>query len=284
MKGKRMKGKRMKSKLLHRSTIKALGFLMVLAPLWMAHGQDQAARYIAAGERLYESLEYERALAQFAQARRLPRTLAEDVRIALFDGLILSDMGMHEEARAAFKTGLLLDPGAQLPVPTTPRVELEFEGIRKKVREELAARQIQQKEALAKADPVERDDAPTRKHPETPAVVLEPPEPRDVQPSWLKSSVYVGNVSVPTPSLALAVAGALAGGVGGFFGLQSRGHLQAARDTAFRDEMVSRHGEAVGSARNANLLFGTAAVLTTGAIVTWWVTGGGEPSQGEVAR
>jgi tetratricopeptide (TPR) repeat protein len=262
----------MKGNLFHGATAKVVGLMMVLAPLWMAHGQDQAARYIAAGERLYESLEYERALAQFAQARRLPRTLAEDVRIALFDGLILSDIGMHEEARAAFKTGLLLDPEARLPVRTTPRVELEFEGIRKKVREELAARQLQQKGVLADAAPVERDAAPAHAHPETPAVLLEPPDIRDVQPSWLKSSVQVGDVSVPTPSLALAVAGALAGGVGCFFGLQSRNHLQAARDTAFRDEMVLRHGEAVGSARNANILFGTAAVLTTSAVVTWFIT------------
>jgi hypothetical protein len=152
------------------------------------------------------------------------------------------------------------------------------------VREELADRQLQQKETLAEASPVEREDMPTRKHLETPAVLLEPPETRDLQPSWLKSSVYVGNVSVPAPSLALVVAGALAGGMGGFFGLQSRGHLQAARDTAFRDEMVSHHGEAVGNARNANFLFGTAAVLTTSAIINWWVTSGGEPSAGEVAR
>jgi tetratricopeptide (TPR) repeat protein len=260
----------MKGNRFHHSTVVVLGLLMVLAPLWRAQAQDQAARYIVAGERLYESLEYERALAQFAQARRLPRTLAEDVRIALFDGLILSDMGMHDEARAAFKTGLLLDPEAQLPVSTTPRVELEFEGIRRKVREELAARQ--------------REEAPAREPSRTPAVRLEPSELRDEQPSWLKSSIQVGTVSVPTPSLALVVAGALAGGVGGVFGLQSRDHLQAARDTSFRDEMVSRHGEAVGSARNANILFGTAAVLTTGAIVTWLVISPGERSQDEAAR
>ncbi|WP_309891541.1 tetratricopeptide repeat protein [Archangium sp.] len=258
----------MKGNRFHTSTVMVVGLLLVLAPLWRAHGQDHAARYITAGERLYESLEYERALAQFAQARRLPRTLAEDVRIALFDGLILSDMGMHDEARAAFKTALLLEPEAQLPVSTTPRVELEFEGIRKKVREELAARR----------------QVPAQEPPRTPVVRLEPSELRDEQPSWLKSSIQVGTVSVPTPSLALVVAGALAGGVGGAFGLQSRDHLQAARDTSFRDEMVSRHGEAVGSARNANILLGTAAVLTTGAVVTWLVASAGERSQNEVAR
>jgi len=274
----------MKSRLFQPSTAMALGFLVVLAPLWMAHGQEHAARYIAAGERLYESLEYERALAQFAQARRLPRTLAEDVRIALFDGLILSDMGMHDEARAAFKTGLLLEPEAQLPVATTPQVELEFEGIRRKVREELAARKLQQQEALAEAEPVTHEEVADPEPPRTPAILLKPTETRDAQPSWLKSSILVGKVSVPTPSLALTAAGVLAGGLGGFFGLQSRDQLQAARNTPFRDEMVSRHGDAVGSARNANLLFGTAAVLTTGAVVTWLVTHGGEASQGEVAR
>jgi tetratricopeptide (TPR) repeat protein len=273
----------MQEKCSHRATSIALGVMMMLAPLWVAHAQDQAARYIAAGERLYESLEYERSLAQFAQARRLPRTLAEDVRIALFEGLILSDMGMHEEARTAFKTGLLLDPEAHLPVPTTPQVELEFEGLRGKVREELAARQTQQKKESIKAAPVEHAQASNPKGPETAALVLVPAEKPEARPSWLRSSVHMGRVSVPIPSLALIGAGAAAGGMGGFFGLQSRDQIQAARDATFRDEMVAHHGEAVGSARKANILFGAAAVLGTSAIVTWLVAGS-EGSEREVSR
>lgn len=264
--------------------ILALGLMTMLVPLRMAHGQDAAARYMAAGERLYESLEYERALAQFAQARRLPRTLAEDVRIALFEGLILSDMGMHEEARAAFKAGLLLEPEAHLPVPTTPQVELEFEGIRAKVRKELAARQPPSQPAPADAPLAEANKTPAASPLETPELVLDPSQTQEASSSWWGSSVRVATVAVPVPSLVLVGAGAVAGGVGGFFGLQSRDQVQAARDASFRDEMVARHGEAVGSARKANILFGAAAVLGTTAIVTWLISGGSDTAGGEAGQ
>jgi tetratricopeptide (TPR) repeat protein len=263
-------------------TALALGLVMMLAPLRVARAEDHAARYIAAAERLYESLEYERALAQFAQARRLPRTLAEDVRIALFEGMILSDMGMHDEARIAFKSGLLLDPTAKLPVRTSPQVELEFEGIRGRVREELAVQEGKQKnETVVEALPATPEDASATDHPEAPTALLTPPEKPDTRPSWLTSSVRMGSVSVPTPTLALVGAGAVAGGVGGFFGVQSRDRLQTARDATFRDEMVARHGEAVASARTANILFGTAAVLTTSALVTWLLSESAEGAHAE---
>jgi tetratricopeptide (TPR) repeat protein len=230
----------------------ALAIALVLLPV-VSRAQEQSERYIAAAERLYESLEYERALAQFAQARRLPRSLAQDVRIALFEGLILSDMGMHEEAVAAFKSALLLEPEATLPAPTTPQVTREFEGLRKEVREELAARARKQQEARTEAAPVH----------------LTPVSTPESRPDWLRSSVSLGKVSVPVPTLALLGGGAIAGGLGGIFGLQSRAKIQATHEAPFRDEMVARHGEAVSSARVANLLFGAAGLLGTGAVATW---------------
>ncbi|REG32856.1 hypothetical protein ATI61_104146 [Archangium gephyra] len=235
----------------------ALAAVVAFLPL-TSRAEEQSERYIAAGERLYESLEYERALAQFAQARRLPRNLAQDVRIALFEGLILSDMGMHEEAVAAFKSALLLEPEAALPAPASPQVTREFEGIRKEAREELAARDRKQREARTEAAPVRTNTARL-----TP---VSTPTPR---PTWLSSSIALGKVQVPVPALVLLGSGAVAGGVGGIFGLQSRAQIQAAHEAPFRNEMVARHGEAVSTARVANILFGVAGLLGTGAAATW---------------
>ncbi|WPB80133.1 hypothetical protein KYC5002_13435 [Archangium violaceum] len=243
----------------------AIALAVALACLPTAsRAQEQSERYIAAGERLYESLEYERALAQFAQARRLPRSLVQDVRIALFEGLILSDMGMHEESVAAFKSALLLEPEASLPAPASPQLTREFEGIRKEVREELGARQRKQQEAST---------------PVGPTVLLPSGAPPEASPSWLNTRVSLGKVSVPTPTLVLLGSGAIAGGVGGIFGLQSRSQVQAIREAAFRDEMVARHGEAVSTARVANVLFGVAGLLGTSAAIHWLLSGTGMNSQ-----
>jgi tetratricopeptide (TPR) repeat protein len=274
---------------------------MVLSPLHAARAQkarkqpsstpraqptrpdpNEAARYIKAAERLYEALEYERALEQLAQARRLPRSLAEDVRIALFEGLILSDMGRRGDARVSFKTGLLLDPDARLPVRAAPKVEREFEEIRDQVRKELGLPPRPPPPPEARAEAPRQTDRPEAP-PVEPGVVGRAPEPES-RP-WLPSSVRMGSTSVPTHSLALLGAGVVAGGVGGFFGLKSRGQLEDARAATYQQELADRRGEAVSSARVANVLFGAAGLLATSAVVTWLTAGGEEVSKTEeVAR
>jgi hypothetical protein len=205
------------------------------------------------------------------------------VRIALFEGLILSDMGMHEEAVAAFKSALLLEPEASLPAPASPQLTREFEGIRKEVREELAARQRKQEERTAAAPMrTEEEPAPTMVQEAStsvaPTMLVPSGSPAQARPSWLSTRVSLGKVSVPTPALVLLGSGAIAGGVGGIFGLQSRAHVQATREAAFRDEMVARHGEAVSSARVANVLFGVAGLLGTSAAIHWLLSGNGMDS------
>ncbi|WP_257458845.1 hypothetical protein [Archangium lipolyticum] len=277
----------MKTDVRRRMSVAALGVWVALTPLYAATAQtkrtqpgkkvqlppapNEAARYITAAERLYEALEYERALEQLAQARRQPRSLAEDVRISLFEGLILADMGRRVEARTSFKTALLLDPQARLPVRTSPKVEQEFEELREAVRKELK---------LPETEPQARAPSPDDR-PETPSVEL---VPETEQRPWLPSSVRMGSVSVPTPSLALLGAGVVAGGVGGFFGLRSRGQIQDARDASYQQPMAAHRDEALGSARVANVLFGAAGLLATGAVVTWLLSGGEEVPHTEAAR
>jgi tetratricopeptide (TPR) repeat protein len=267
---------------------------MVLAPLYPAHAQkararqpartqDEAARYIKAAERLYEALEYERALEQLAQARRLPRSLDEDVTIALFEGLIFADMGKRGDARVAFKTGLLLDPKARLPVRAAPKVEQEFEEVRSRVCKELGLQGCKPRED-PKARPPEVVTKPTGPTDRPVTTQVDPPVPKTESPPWLPSSVRMGSTSVPTHSLAMLGAGVVAGGVGGFFGLKSRGQLEDARGTSYQQELAHRRDEAVGSARAANVLFGTAGLLATGAVVTWLMSGGEEVPNEEAAR
>lgn len=122
-----------------------------------AHAQsDDAQRYLTAAARLYENLEYERALEQLKRARTLSRGVDDDVAIALYEGIILADMGKKEDSTAAFKEGLFLKPDAQLPVKVSPKVTADFEAVRREVKKELAPILAKQEAERKKKEEEER--------------------------------------------------------------------------------------------------------------------------------
>ncbi|MBN1209228.1 MAG: hypothetical protein JXB05_30500 [Myxococcaceae bacterium] len=115
-------------------------FGFILLPLMPVLAQSQSGALRAALtniNRLYEELEYERALAQITSARTLARTTDEDVALSLYQGVILADMNRWEESAAALKTALFLRPEAQLPVKVSPKVSQHFEKVRQQVKQEL---------------------------------------------------------------------------------------------------------------------------------------------------
>jgi hypothetical protein len=242
-------------------------------------------RYLIAAIRLYESLEYEHALAQLGRARKLASTVQEDVIVSLYEGILHADMGRGEEARASFKTALLLDPNAKLPLSVSPKVEKEFETMRTRVKKELAGQQAQSQVTgtmvSPKPDPAE-PSAPSMSPSSTLATdrpEQSPPGPGTLVPSATPSAPLISTASdaklrLPTVPLALAGASLLAGGLGTYFGLHSRSQLAAARQSFYEDEAAARISQAQGSARTANLLLGTAGVAAAGALVTWFLLSG----------
>lgn len=127
----------------HAVLLRTLVLLVVCLCLWtpsVASAQaDAVERYLTAASRLYENLEYERALEQLKRARSISgRTVEDDVSIALYEGIILADLGKKEDSIAAFKEGLYLKPDAKLPVRVSPKVVSDFEGVRTEVKKELA--------------------------------------------------------------------------------------------------------------------------------------------------
>ncbi len=108
--------------------------VILLVP-WMAHAQEstEVRTYLSSISRLYENLEYERALEQLSNAKRLTRSLEEDVAISLYEGLLLADLGKLDKASTAFKAALFLKPDAKLPVQVSPKVEQLFETLRQQV-------------------------------------------------------------------------------------------------------------------------------------------------------
>ncbi|MCE9673617.1 hypothetical protein LY474_38015 [Myxococcus stipitatus] len=113
-----------------------LPFVLVAVPAHAA--ASEARKYILAAARLYKSLEYERALEQLDRARRAARSVEDDTDIALYEGIVLAELGRWVEANTSFKTGLYLQVDASLPVKVSPKVEEFFEKMRADVKRELA--------------------------------------------------------------------------------------------------------------------------------------------------
>ncbi|RKH75691.1 tetratricopeptide repeat protein, partial [Corallococcus sp. AB045] len=222
---------------------------------------------MAEAARLYEDLESERALAAVTRARRLARSEEERSAAAIYEGVILADMGRRDEALASFRAGLLLTPEARLPAKVSPKVEGDFELVRSAVRQERAA--------VAKPA-----DAPVR-----PPVALSPPQvaavPAPAPGVDLKADAREGGMRrVPTVSWVLLGTGVVAGGVGSIIGLQSRGNVGSARDTDLSGDVTGHLDDARGQAVVANVLFGTALAAAAGAVITYFLSGESTGSAG----
>lgn len=241
-----------------------------------ARAQSDFHRYYSAAVRLYNAGESEQALAQLQQAKARTYAVQQDVMVALYEGLILLELGPKEKALAALETGLLLDPDVDLPVMVAPKVKEEFEALREKVRKKLARRQ-----------PPKAEDVPTR-------AKLEPMEASEQklfepQAGWAEQS----RMRVPAVPLALAGVGVVAAGVGAILGQGSRskakeagrayadGGLPPQADTRRLAQLLD---DAHDQARTANLMFGTAALAVGGAVATWLLMGDDSDSASQEER
>ncbi|WP_143177760.1 tetratricopeptide repeat protein [Cystobacter ferrugineus] len=87
--------------------------------------------------RLYEALEYERALEQIEQAKRMVPGVEASVALVLYEGIILAEMIRMDEANRAFRAALFLRPDAKLPVVVSPKLKKHFESARAEVNREM---------------------------------------------------------------------------------------------------------------------------------------------------
>jgi hypothetical protein len=157
-----------------------LAFVLLVPLIARAQGSIEVQRYLDSVNLLYENLEYERALEQIASAKRLTRGMEDDAVLALYEGVILADLGKNEEAIAAFKAALFLKPEAKLPVRVSPKVVRLFEGLRQQVKQEqasLLARRDAEQQRLD-APPQQAETKPRQEEqelvPQAPQTVLAP--------------------------------------------------------------------------------------------------------------
>jgi len=112
--------------------------LLCLGPLWAGAQEETLNPYLRAAEHLYAHLEFEGALEQLAKAHAHSAGLADDIAIALYEGVINFEMSRTAAANVCFDTALYLNVEVQLPPQVPPKVKVAFESERERIRRELA--------------------------------------------------------------------------------------------------------------------------------------------------
>lgn len=223
---------------------------------------------------LYEELEYEQALDALTRARALAKTDDERTQVSLYEGIVLADLGQRPRSLAAFREALSLKLEVQLPVKVSPKVARDFEAVRSEVRTERAV--LARAKPITSQPPPATTDRPTRPADEVPGLIATPmpeaPEPGPAGDLGATSLEEKPSRRIRPLPVALLGAGVLAGGVGSYFGLQSKGNIQDAREASAADgQVAAAHlDEARGQALAANILFGVAVTAAAGAVITWF--------------
>ncbi|NTX55177.1 hypothetical protein [Myxococcus sp. CA039A] len=185
-----------------------------------------------------------------ADAKVLARTEDERADALLYEGLVLADLGQRPKSLVAFRQGLTLRPLASLPVKVSPKVQRDFENVRREVTRDRARTTPGSEDGTASvATPeteVPRSDRPGRPTWEVPELALVPVHASD-EAAGLRVEPATGPRSRRRPiSMVLAGAGLAAGGLGSYFGLRSQGNIQDARAAS----LVDAQREHLDSARD----------------------------------
>lgn len=250
-----------------------------LCPLLAQAGAGEVTRYLRSVAVLYEGLQYERALEQLARARKSSGGPDDDLRIALWEGVLLAERGATEQALAAFLTAASLELDAELPVEVSPKVAALFRRAVEEARSRSSAASAASAVSPAPADDeavsapgahVSAETSPGGGPSSVGAVKAEPSAPPSArQLAWLPATV-----------------GVIALGTGAGFWLDAkRRHDALERGEPASAEEADGERRAGRVSRNVGLAVGAAgiaALLTSGAMYLLG-TSGASPTPQEVS-
>lgn len=108
--------------------------LAALPCLLLAAAPAAQNPYLAAARALYRGLEFEEALKQVEAGQRWPQNdLADDVQLALLEGLLAFELEQPDRSLLAFKRALALEPTASIDASASPKVRAHFELARRQL-------------------------------------------------------------------------------------------------------------------------------------------------------
>ncbi|WP_140874369.1 tetratricopeptide repeat protein [Myxococcus xanthus] len=225
--------------------------------------------YIRAAAQLYEELEYEAALNVLTVARTQAASEGELAEAAIYEAIVLADLGRRHEAIKAFAEALRLNPDAKLPVRVSPKVVKDFETIQGQA---LAEQAPAQASASPQPSPVITDtptlpptDSPTPSL--TTATALSAPESPTI-PLVEKPTPQQKRSGLKQVPLALVGAGILTGSVGAYLTSRSQNNFDKAHDATGQSQRMTLQETARAQNKGAIVMYTAALAALTGAAIT----------------
>ncbi|HEX4621632.1 MAG TPA: tetratricopeptide repeat protein [Myxococcaceae bacterium] len=224
--------------------------LAVLASASAWGAQSPVRRYLRSAATFYDKLDFDRALEQARKAESHSSGPEDDVEIALVEGILLANIGKEDDADAAFRRGLSLQPDAKLPYKSvSPKISELFEKVRGEV-----------KKALTRT--------PTPEEVNPPPPVVEKPPPMVEKPG------PVVTTSVEQPSRGVRrfawiplVAGVALGGAGAYAYSQSESRFSSLEGGNIPLATANQYKSEGPTYQTAALILagaGAAALITSG--------------------
>lgn len=250
----------------------------------VAQGAGRPNPYLAQAKVFYQGLEYEKCIARLDQASNWQSDPAEQVEIELYSGLCHFNMGELDEAKRHFDLTLSLDSTAQLPPFTSPRISDIFEASRQKIiarnARKAPPRPPPEVKVTEKPPPKPPPDVKvTEKAPPKPTPPPEQDAPKVAQLLPVKAAAPAGREVSDAPQsgsyalpIALAGTGAVAAGVGVFFGVSAHSLATQANAAHFESDAFSTGQSAQRDTLVANVAFAVAATAAAGAVVSYFST------------
>jgi len=252
--------------------------------------------YLSQAKELYERLDFEKCLKRLGQAPQWISDSAELIEIELYAGMCSYNLNERGDAEERFRLALRMNPDAELPPYTSPKLVDFFLNVKRKLRPTpppMPKEDLDMPRLEPRAPKVEKEDRKEdRKEDEPPAPPVvkpmergpEPDEPRvDAAPALVPAPKMIGPILVPEvekPSalerraapIVLTVVAVIAAAVGVGLGVNSRALERQANNAHFESDFFKLGDAARTQAFGADVAYGIAAASGAGALVGWLVT------------
>lgn len=248
----------------------ALGVVLVLALPRAAFAADRFQRLLGNAVKSYEVEDYTSALEKLSLARQAAKGDKQETTVSIYEGVVYYRLGRLDDARSAFDTALVLDPKATLPPEMPAEIQAEFEAARGRVNGILQPSPPPEPPSVAAVQPPAESDRPEQGS----SPSLTPQRSAQAPAVQALTMMDAPPRRIPLLPIVLVGSGVIAGSIGTYFGVSANKQLQAAQVAPLRQEAFTQLNEARGSARTANILFGTAGLALVGGVVTWFLMPG----------
>ncbi len=237
--------------------------------------------YLSQAKELYERLDFEKCLKRLAQAPQWKSDAAELLEIELVAGMCHYNLNQRPDAEERFRLALRMNPDAELPTYTSPKLVDFFLNVKRKLRPAPPPMPTEDldmpKETAPTPPPVKADEKvePVNPPPDEPRLEEKAtltPAPREPVPE-------LPQVEAPSPlqrraaPIVLGVVAVIAAGIGIGFGSNSRSLEAQARAAHFESDFYKLGDAARSNALAADVAFGVGGAAGLGAVIAWIVSG-----------